>query len=185
LLEGDALLRELDALQPHHKVFLNGNHENRLHRAVIRHAPQLDGLVSIDEILGLTARGWRVVPYRDGVTIGDTFWTHDLERAGQAAVRHARQDIGGKVVIGHVHRLETVHAGDRHGVPLFARCFGWLGSRTTAADYRHIRRASKDYHHGFGWGYMAPDGTTWLHAAPIENGRCEVGGMVFGVERVA
>ena len=56
------------------KVFLHGNHENRITRAVEETA-QLDGLLSLD-LLNAAEHGWEVHPFLDVVTIHGVSYSH-------------------------------------------------------------------------------------------------------------
>jgi hypothetical protein len=56
------------------KVFLHGNHENRITRAV-ETTPQLDGLLSLD-LLNAAEWGWEVHPFLEPVTIDGVVYAH-------------------------------------------------------------------------------------------------------------
>lgn len=163
------------------KVFIEGNHEDRLRRYIWDHAPDLSGCVDIETLLGTTERGWQHIPYGDGVWIGKVYCTHDLGKASKYAVHHALNDAGCNVVIGHVHRMCTVYGGTAHGATNVAACFGWLGRDDVAHDYKHRLIAQRDYQLGFGIGYVEADtGNVHLQAVPIVEGRCVVNGEVVG-----
>ena len=111
----------LDRLRP--TVFLNGNHEHRLYRVAEEAA---NGLVREYAIQGvkkleghLRKMGCKVYPYHyeKGVhTIRKVAFIHGYV-ASQAAGKHSAEVYsppGGATVMGHLHRIEAVHAV-RHG----------------------------------------------------------------------
>ncbi len=170
-------LDELESLGAERLIYCEGNHEWRLARYLMKKAPELFGLVEVDQLLGLERRGWEWIPYRRSIQVGKIWCTHDLGKAGKYAAMQAITDAGASVVIGHLHRMCTFYAGSVFGEHRVAACFGWLGSEE-ACDYRHRIRALREYRHGFGVGYMEPDGTVHLQAVPIIHGRCVVGGTL-------
>ncbi len=82
--EVDAVKARLDEIQkrvkPKEKVFICGNHEERLERYLMSEAPALWNSVKIPNILGLKERGWRYIPYRDHVKIGKLHVTHTSDK---------------------------------------------------------------------------------------------------------
>ena len=171
-------LDRLDAIGADEKVFVAGNHEDRLPRYLAKRAPHLYESTSVPEQLQLEARGWRYVPHGQSAMVGKVMMTHDLDRYGIYAVRHALRDAGTNVVIGHIHRMCVWYEGSMSGNNQVAASFGWLGG-TEWATYRHRVRAERDWAHGFGVGYMEPDGNMHMQAVPIINGACVVEGRVI------
>jgi len=168
-------LDELDAIGAAKKVFCEGNHESRLPRYLAKVAPKLYGVTTTAEVLRLPDRGWEWVPYGQSTMIGKVMVTHDLDRYGVYAVRHALRDAGTNIVIGHVHRMCVWYEGSMNGDNQVAASFGWLGG-IEYATYRHQVRAARDWQHGFGIGYLESDGTVHLQAVPIIDGACVVEG---------
>ena len=102
------------------KIFIKGNHENRLDRYIEKN-PVLDGFpISLEHNLSLQKRGWEVVPYKEHLVIDDVAFTH-------IPISNNGNPIGGKyvcqraldlynysIVFGHTHRLEVANK-HRHG----------------------------------------------------------------------
>ncbi len=173
---GVELLCELEALGAKEHIFLQGNHEERLNKYVNEYCPQFKGLVSLETLLQLEE--WQVVPYGDGVDIGHGYFTHDLGRYGKTAVEMARIEAETNVVIGHVHKMQSVYIGNAFGVPKFGQCVGWLGD-PLQVGYKHRKKALREYTQGFGTFLLEPDGTIHVHGHPIVNGKVRVGGQVL------
>ena len=124
-------------------VFLLGNHENRITRA-IESSPELEGLMSFDD-LGLEAMGWEVIPFLqveviDGVAYSHYFTSGVMGRP----VSSARALVTKKMmscVMGHVQDRDIAYArrGDGKGVTgLFAGIFyvhdqGYLTPQTNGS----------------------------------------------------
>ncbi len=171
-----------DACGDAHKVFLMGNHEDRLNRYLQDRAPALVGLagLSVEEIFSLGDAGWEVVGYKDSIDIGRITYTHDLANTGPYCVEYALRDAGHSIVIGHAHRIRTSVCGDISGTPRVAHCFGWLGD-ASKADYMHVLKAKRDWALGFGFGWMDDDGNTWFQAVPIIDRKCIVAGEEYSL----
>lgn len=169
-------LDELDALGVAEKHFVAGNHEHRLERYIMRRAPALYGMISVPELFRLEQRGWSYTPYKEALRLGSLLITHDLEQAGKYAIPRASDAAGQSAVIGHVHRMAVSYTGTSNGSSMVAAGFGWLGSFDLAADYRVRVKALREWQHGFGVGYLEPDGTAHVRGVPIHNGRCVLEG---------
>lgn len=180
LREVDAVLAELAKIEQWsstRRVYVCGNHEQRLERYLADKAPELYESLLLPDVLGLGSR-WEWVPYRQHTKIGKVYATHDTGTAGAVAHTKAHADFQDNIVIGHTHRLAYSVVGNAKGKPHVAAMFGWLGDRTQA-DYMHTIKARRDWALGFGLGYRTPDGTTYLTPVPIVNYTCLVEGKLF------
>lgn len=169
------LLASLNKLGARRKIYICGNHEDRLERYLMQRAPALFGTVKIPEVLGLKELGWEFVPYKRSLKLGKLNLTHDTGTAGQNAHRQAMDTFQGSVAIGHTHRLEYTVKGRAEGAGQVGAMFGWLGD-FDSIDYMHRMKAKRDWVHGFGLGFMEPNGIMHLQPVPIVNGRCVVMG---------
>jgi len=115
------------------KIFLKGNHEDRLDRYIEKN-PILDGAeISIEYNMNLHKRGWQVVQYKEHLVIDDVAFTH-------IPISNNGKPIGGKyvcqraldlynysIVFGHTHRLEVAnkhrHGGEHLQQSLNCGCF--------------------------------------------------------------
>lgn len=173
-----AALTQLDNLGASRKVYLEGNHEQRLSRYLARRAPAVYRSMSLPDILGLKERGWEWVPYRTSIKIGKLHLTHDTGSAGMNAHRASAKAFMGSCVIGHTHRMSYEVVGRFDDKPYVSAMFGWLGDPKLAAKYIHEAK-SADWVHGFGVGYMEPNGVVHLQPVPIVDGRCVIQGTLI------
>ena len=173
-------LSRFEKLNIKRKIFISGNHENRLERYLASKAPELFEFVSIPDLFKLRQNGWEYVPYKRHIMIGNLAVSHDYGSAGQTAHRTATQKIGAPVVIGHTHRAGTVSRRDIKGRLMMSAMFGWLGD-VSQIDYAHSAQVGTDWVSGFGIGYLLPCGTVVLNPVPIVGNRCIVEGKLIGV----
>jgi hypothetical protein len=178
LEDGRTGLREIEkAARADELIFCEGNHEVRLPALIASKCPELHGLVSIREYLGLDDHGWRWVPYKQSVRIGKMSYTHDVGRYGMYAARWTLHDMGSNVCFGHTHKLGLWIEGNQHEGARVAMNVGWLGN-VDAVDYQHADKARRENQHGLGVVYQDQDGVSFCHPVPIIGGRCEVAGRM-------
>ncbi len=174
----NAALDELDALDASTKIFIKGNHEDRLERYLCKAAPALIGCVSVNELFRFAERGWQVVEYKRSTRLGKLRLTHDTGTAGINAHRQSMDAFQASVIIGHTHRMEVSYKGCADGSPTVGAMFGWLGD-FEQIDYMQAVKARRDWVHGFGIGYQESSGVVHLQAVPIVAGVCVVGGRLI------
>lgn len=162
--------------QLHRRIYIEGNHEQRLARYVARRAPALWDSVSVPALLGLDFR-WEFVPYRSSIRLGRLHITHDTGKAGRNAHRQSASAHLGSTVIGHTHRMAYDVTGTFDGMPYLAAMFGWLGDRKLAGSYTHEANAA-EWAHGFGTGLMLDNGIVHVQPVPIIDGHAVVGGQL-------
>jgi hypothetical protein len=143
-----------------------GNHSDRFRRYVWRNAPALDGLIQLDDVFGLKARGFACTPYGQLLKIGKFHFTHDLGKSGAGAARHALQVVQGNILIGHTHRLEVVYEGNPRGKPHVGCSAGWLGD-PRRINYRHAALVKKDWMQAYVTIDMDGDGNGLLRQYPL------------------
>lgn len=114
------------------KIYIEGNHENRLPR-YLDYDPVFLGTVSIYQDLNLEDRGWEWVAYKASIEINGVSFTHiPISGNGKAisnpnVAQKALKLYHNSVVFAHTHTLDT--AGEhRHNAPhlnqaLCAGCF--------------------------------------------------------------
>lgn len=126
-LEIDAGIEALDLLElgkykTINKVFIHGNHEDRLTRYIQTHPELADERTTISSLLQLKARGFQQTAYRDYTSIGGIYFTHipfgkAREISGKDICSKAEQVTVNSVVFAHTHELHTscVHKeGQKH-----------------------------------------------------------------------
>lgn len=170
-------LQQLKAICPR-IIYVSGNHEDRLSRYLQERAPELFGHVEIPEVLGLRELGIQYVEYKDTYHLGKLHVTHDTGTAGQNAHRQSMTTFGrASTIIGHTHRMEYSVIGNADGPPALGAMFGWLGD-FDAIDYMHKHKIKADWVHGFGVGYMEPNGIVHVRPCPIVNGAVVIDGVL-------
>jgi len=178
---GRRLRGELDALGAKRKVYLEGNHEDRLRRYLHDKAPELFGLVDVETLLALPDNGWEFVPYRSDIKIGAVHYTHDVGKTGRYSTFQTLDQYQHSVAFGHSHRFSYVVEGNCTGEQKVAAQFGWLGD-VEQIDYMARAKARKDWTLGFGVSYMdRQTGHTFFTPVPIVDGRCVVNGKLYKV----
>jgi len=165
------------------KVYVAGNHEDRLRRYLWRSAPELAGLpgLTVPELLRLERRGWRYVDYlptdggEPGYRLAGLLVIHGWtvrQGAGQTA-RACLQRFGGDGVTGHCHRL--AHYQQRQSGVVHQWYEAGCLCRLTP-QYNPL----PDWQHGFLAGQQLADGTVWLDTVPLRDRRLWWQGMVWG-----
>ena len=160
------------------KIFVCGNHEDRYDRYIAERAPALHKIGALKDILGTDDLGWQWVPYREHVRVGKVHITHDCGKAGKYAHYDAQAAFEGNAIIGHTHRLGYAVVGNADGKPHVGAMLGWLGD-VEQVDYMHRIRALRDWAHGFGVGYMMPDGCVHVVPVPIINNTVIIEGKII------
>lgn len=176
--QGRSALKQIDQVITGRKIYIAGNHEDRLTRYLMTRAPELFNSVKIPDLLKLNDTGWNYVPYKAHTRIGKLYVTHDAGRAGKYAHYDALAAFQSNIVIGHVHRLGWIVEGTAKGKPHVAASLGWLGD-FDKVDYMHKIRAMRDWAHGFGIAYIEADGTAHVVPVPIVNGKVCVEGKLI------
>lgn len=172
-------LTQLDELGATQKVYLEGNHEQRLSRYLARRAPALYRSLALPELLKLRDRGWLWVPYRTSWVLGKLHLTHDTGSAGMNAHRASAKAFMGSCAIGHTHRMAYEVLGRFDDSPYLSAMFGWLGDPKLAARYIHEAKAA-EWVHGFGIGYKESDsGIVFVQPIPIVAEACCIGGEII------
>jgi hypothetical protein len=172
-------LDELDALGASRKVFIEGNHCDRLRRYLEERAPELFDVVNIPGLLHLAERRWEFVPYKKHIQIGKVFHTHDVGACGRYACHKALDYYKKGVVTGHVHRIGYVVEGNLAGDQQLSANFGWLGDNKQI-DYASQGKVDRDSALGFGLGYLDEESKfLYLVPVPLVKYTCVVEGRLF------
>lgn len=171
-------LDELDALGATDKLYIEGNHEDRLKRYLMKN-PALSRVVTTEKLLRLGERGWEFVPYKRHAQRGAIHYTHDVGSAGRNAVFRALDVYGHSVVTGHTHRLAYIVEGNAVGDCKLSAMFG-CGLDIEAVEYMNLAKARRDWALGFGIGYVDPSsGYTYLVPVPVVHQTCMVNGVLY------
>lgn len=159
------------------RIFCMGNHEHRFQRYIDKRAPELDGLLSMESMLGLDETGWEVVQYGQDIQIGRIHFSHEFGPCGKYAAQKVLASMGHCAVFGHVHTGQVVYDGFTTGERHVAMAVGWGGDyEALAFSYKRKAAAKKEWIHGFGWCDIDGDGRGWCHFVPILDGIARVNG---------
>lgn len=99
-------------------IFKEGNHEDRLNRWIHTYASHLDGLINLQQLLGLHDRGVEYVASNQFMQHGKTFVIHGHEVKVSGGVNPARSLLlksFDNTIMGHVHRTSTSHGKNLDG----------------------------------------------------------------------
>jgi predicted phosphodiesterase len=169
----------LDQIKAKRKIYVCGNHEDRLQRYLQDKAPELLPFVDIPRLLKLEERGWEWVPYKQSTKIGKLNITHDIGVSTRYTAYRVLETFQASVVTGHTHRLCYVVEGDAGGGQQVSAMFGWLGD-VAKVDYMHRIKAQRYWAHGFGTGiHDTATGFVYLTAHPIVDYTVAIDGHVL------
>lgn len=173
------LRAEMDSLGAKRKVFIEGNHEDRLRRYLQDKAPELFTLIGTDNLLELTENDWEFVPYRETARVGKLHITHDTAQGGKYSTARALDTFQHSVVIGHHHAMQYFVEGDATGKYRVGAQFGWLGD-VEAVSYMHKIKALRSWSHGIGLGHHdTKTGHVWLVPVPFIDYQACVEGRIY------
>lgn len=173
-------LDELDDLKAKDKRFVEGNHEDRVRREVMKNH-SLNGVLSIPKMLRLKERGWKYTPYKEHDRIGKVYQTHDVGGSARNHKFKALDLYQHSVLTGHDHRMIYVVENNALGTtPKLSAGFGWLGD-VEQVDYMTKAKARASWAQGFGVGYL-DSSTGYFYTQPVpilQNYSCVVEGKLF------
>jgi len=170
-------LSDLEGLGAKKKVYLGGNHEDRLTRYLSDKAPELFGVVDIPNVLELDE--WEYIPYKSDYQIGKLYATHDVGYSGRYGAQRLLDTYQHCIVGGHTHRLSYIVEGNAAGECHVAATFGWLGS-IDDIDYMQRVKAKKNWALGFGVGwYDTKTRHVHIQPVPIVSYRCVLQGREY------
>lgn len=172
-------LKELNSLGAKEKIYVEGNHEDRLLRYLRDRAPELHSVMSIPNILKLDDLGWEYVKYKNDISIGKVTVTHDVGSAGRYSVYKCLDTYQHSNITGHTHRLAYIVEGNAKGEYKVSAQFGWLGD-VEDIDYMHKASAKKNWALGFGLMHVDPvTDLSYVVPIPIVKYTACVNGKLF------
>lgn len=166
------------------RVWINGNHEWRVDRW-LENTP-LDGLASVDDIVGLTSEfGFsEVFPYGgpDGMytpQVNGAPAKVSFTHGNKVGLNHARAMLaqyGCNIIYGHTHRPQSLVT--RCGRGQLRGAWGTGGLTSLAPEYMR-KNGPSDWAHGFATVWVYGDGSFSVENVVIHEGRFAWGGEVF------
>lgn len=179
LRAANSLLDDLDSLGAARKVFCEGNHEYRLERYLLQHAPALLDSIDMGKLLHLKRRGWDEIPYHEFGKVGKLYVTHEAGFCGANAIKQTGDAFRHNVAFGHSHRLGVSYFGTVTGERYVSANLGWLGD-THEAKYAH-NATKAQWALGFGVGRIEKSGIVHLRPVPIVGYTCVLDGGVIRI----
>lgn len=144
------------------RVWIGGNHEDRLRRYVWKHAEKLGEDVQFDSLFKLPEHGFQWRPYGGKVMLGKLLVTHGSLLSAKSAytARRHLEKYGNSILIGHTHRLGVTYQTDFRGTHA-----GWENGCLCRFDpeYDHM----PDWQHGFSVVHVFSDGRFNVQQIPI------------------
>jgi len=177
-------LMELNALFPNtKKVYICGNHENRLDRYIANNAPALFGRVSIESLLGLKELGYEFVDYGPNQkykVLGSKLYArHEPIGGGEHSAASTVKKANKSVAFGHTHRIQEFQFRDMDGDMHRGINLGCL------VDMNHpvfnYVKSHVQWCHGFGIVNVLEDGSFFNHIVHIIDYKCTYNGFVYQV----
>lgn len=127
-------LARLRRLFPKSEIrFIEGNHEFRLLRYLVKKCPELFDIVSVPELLQLDKHDIMFIPYGKKQLVQCLDTDYHLRHVPYSGSKHTAMATLDKkktsLGFGHTHRKQSVTVTDAHGRELYGRSLGWLGDR--------------------------------------------------------
>src|SRR5439155_7578217 len=101
----NGILDRIEKYAPGRKIYLAGNHEDRLRRYCQDKAPELYAFNDVQKYLRLDQRGWKYIPYKASMKIGRINLAHDVGSSTRYSVYKTLDTFQASIVTGHTHRL--------------------------------------------------------------------------------
>lgn len=179
-----------EAIGPDNRiVYLEGNHESRLPRAIASWAPTLTGAIDLPSMLELEKRGVTWVPeHQQPIHRGLLRILHGHQLLGKYGPKHhaaKAADIYGsspgvEIVYGHVHATQGFTKAVAGG---YVSAMSVGCGRTIGPDkVRWLQGREAGWHHGFGVAF-ASDNDVQVYSVKVKNGKFIWNGKVYGEVR--
>ena len=183
LLEGKRLKKDFDLLNEEladlrqtcdRMLFLQGNHEERLERAVQKQ-PLLEGMVDLEANVDFKALDIEYYPLKkQPVKIGKLHFLHGVYTSKYHAQKHV-SEYGGNVIFGHVHRFQSFY----QGIPLRDDEIGGNAIGCLCAKNPEWLRVPGHWSNGFAVIYFDDKGYFNLYPVIMTKKRFIYGGKVY------
>lgn len=180
--EANKFLDLIDSLWPAiPKKFIEGNHEYRFERYLLKNCPALFGITQMDLLIGMDKRfNWKFYPYITGQLIQVMKTNLYLKHApkgssGVTILKNSACNLG----FGHVHRIIDEHTVSADGRRIHVWSPGWLGDNRFDKVFGYVPG-----HHTWQQGFARIwiDDTTWeywVDLIQIKDGKCIVDGKIY------
>lgn len=176
-------LDELDTLFPKaNKIFIEGNHEDRLTRYVRDQARDLFGLVDSRTLFRLNDRkNWKWIEYgpqqKVKVLNSHLYARHEPVGSGQNCASSTVSKCGSSVIFGHVHRIQEHQTVMLDGKNHRGICCGWLGN--VKSPVMNYVKGHQQWALGFNIVTVLPNKSFYAQTIHIIDYKCVYGGKVY------
>jgi len=176
-------LDQLDKLFPRaKKIYIEGNHENRLERHLTDNAPALFGLTSTEHLLDINRRpNWKFVRYspNQSYKILNSYLRCKHTPLSTSAKATATKALCSLAYF-HIHTIEESHIVGLDGTNHVCFSVGWLGDKRYDKVFDYV----KNHHQwqlGFGIVRVDPKTKYFYHQKIhiMDNYTCVVDGKLF------
>lgn len=173
------ILKEIEScIEPGtEKIFFLGNHEDWLEQWLDEN-PEFEGIVSFDNNLNLTKRGWEVIPQGDHRIIGKAYLVHgDSVGSGMYAAKKLVDSFCATAIMGHVHtasmqtKVSQVKTKDK-----------WIGYTLPTlgtVSPKYAKGRPNAFVQGFGVLELWPNGFVNVYIPIILEGKFSFGGELY------
>jgi len=171
----------IDATWPTQKKrFIEGNHETRFERYLIKNAPAMFGMTSVEHLIGIDKRfNWSYHPFGNQQLVqiaGTDLYTKHAPKgsSGSTIMNYNACNL----LFGHVHRMiyETRTTGD--GRILRVMSPGWLGNGAHRA-FGYVP-GHQNWQTGFARIWVDTESKAWrVEMIEIQNGVCYANGRKY------
>lgn len=185
--EGNKFLDLIDREWPTiPKHFIEGNHENRFERYIIKNCYQIFGLTELSKILRIDKDSqnprlfWKWYPFRTGQLIRvqntDLYLKHAPKgSSGPTIINASACNLG----FGHIHRIIDEHKVSADGRRIHVWSPGWLGDVRFDKVFGYVP-GHWSWQQGFARIWI--DDVTnqfWVDIHQIKDGKCIVDGKIY------
>lgn len=162
------------------KVFIEGNHEDRLERYIINNAPSLFGVTETSRLLQLDQRpNWKFVkwgPTQQHRILDSKL--HARHRPPTNNVKSNAKEAGCNLVYGDIHKIEMGYHNTLKGEQRVAFSVGWLGDKRKDLIFGYVKNHHQ-WQMGFGLVYVDGDKFYPVTVPIHEDGSCVVNGKKY------
>jgi hypothetical protein len=158
------------------KHWLTGNHEVWVDKLITTHTG-LEGLISPNDYLELTKRGWQVHEQYAVVTEGHLNWTHGERAKGEYHAKKMWMDYKCCIRYGHLHgsQVYLVTSLFDKKFKQDAKCIPCMCD----LNYDYSYNQPHNHINGFNYGYIFPDGTFTDYVVTMINNKFVVNNKIY------
>lgn len=162
---GNQILNRIDKATKGERVFLEGNHEQRVERYLDEFPYVGEKLLSLRENLHLEERGWKFLKEGELLKIGHAYFIHGW----YTNIYHARKhvaEMGDNIFYGHTHDVQSFSKPNPDTMPIISQSLGCLCDLNPA----WLRNKPSRWVNAFGIFYFSKSGSFTYYVPIIIDG---------------